>query len=216
MSRSQDEAEKLRWLKTTQGLQSIRADLQLRGVAFRWERVHRQGAPVKLIAELRGVAKKPDDHAALAMTLISPLFPGAVIEGGQKNYATGRWLCVLWLDPPLGETKTREQAHPELVEHVEAVNHRKIHEPKAGQRRCPHDGAGCKHGAKDEAEFDAAYAQMREDGTVPRGFLPPCHVSGCWRERRGQNLRTAFPGYPQPGHIHPAPGPRRPKQGGQK
>lgn len=189
--RNQQEAERLRWLQTEEALRRLRVDLQLRGVDFKWKRVPATAtSPGRLEAFVSGAAPRPWDHAALALTLLRPLFLHAVIEAGDAEdpipgVALGdgapprRWFVVLWLDAPAAEALRREDVHPDLADHVHRVESEVINRVEPTGDRCPHDGAACTH---------------------------HCVGGPCAREVRGWNLSNPWEGYPSEGHVYPAKG----------
>lgn len=135
MSR-QREAERLRWLKTDQALRRLRVDLQNRGVHFAWSRKPGPDGGERLYAVLKGgrsgqteVGLDGYTAAAAAMMLLKPLFPSAVIEGGNTT-PNGPWSVLLWLDAPESEALRREAQHPGMQ--PEAVKAARL---AAAQRR---------------------------------------------------------------------------------
>lgn len=132
--RGHGHGERQRFLESDRGLVRIREDLKAYGIHFSWERDnHFRSASglyqPRLIGTLRGqvdnAARSLKDEdgrmplaaaqhsgyqaAAFAMTLVSPHYPNALIEGG-KVLPTGEWRCMVWLDPTDAQLLEREAA----------------------------------------------------------------------------------------------------------
>jgi len=125
--------ERQRFLQSHNGLLRVRADLKVYGVHFECRLVeHRTGSglvEIRLIATMRGrvdneqrritdvdgnMTLKASQHtgfaaAAFAMSMVSPLYPNAIIENGGVM-RDGSWLAEVWLNPSDAQVAEREAA----------------------------------------------------------------------------------------------------------